>query len=359
MNVELVCSSRELFGADRSAIRLATLLETLGADVSLTVPASRPSLGMDQLAERRGLRMAAGGVVIASSRGLTGLRPSPRNAPPANIDLTIYNSSAVLARRGDSAPRALVLREWIDPQSARHRALVRYHGRRVAQVVAVSHGVGERWAACAGAPSVTEICPNWLEPQWLTRSGDESREGVLFAGRLNRWKGHGILADAFGRAFRDVPYSPSLTFLGAEGAGSPFHEAARALRERCAANGWTLADFDPDPRRWFRRAALVVVPSLRPEPFGNVVLEALSCGARVLAFPGGGIDDLAPRFGDPLMVVPRTVADLARGLGDWFASGGGGQSRRELSHTDDVIARHYTAEAAAPRWQAVLDRVAP
>lgn len=359
MNVELVCSSRELFGADRSAIRLATLLETLGADVSLTVPASRPSLGMDQLAERRGLRMAAGGVVIASSRGLTGLRPSPRNAPPANIDLTIYNSSAVLARRGDSAPRALVLREWIEPQSARHRALVRYHGRRVAQVVAVSHGVGERWAACAGAPSVTEICPNWLEPQWLTRSGDESREGVLFAGRLNRWKGHGILADAFGRAFRGVPDSPSLTFLGAEGAGSPFHEAARALRERCAANGWTLADFDPDPRRWFRHAALVVVPSLRPEPFGNVVLEALSCGARVLAFPGGGIDDLAPRFGDPLMVVPRTVADLARGLGDWFASGGGGQSRRELSHTDDVIARHYTAEAAAPRWQAVLDRVAP
>jgi hypothetical protein len=59
------------------------------------------------------------------------------------------------------------------------------------------------------------------------------------------------------------------------------------------------------------------------------------------------------------MVVPRTVTDLARGLGDWFATAGSGQSRSELSHTDAVIARHYTAEVAAPRWQAVLERVAP
>ena len=45
MRVEILCSSRELFGADRSALRLAGVLADIGADPALVVPAQRPELG--------------------------------------------------------------------------------------------------------------------------------------------------------------------------------------------------------------------------------------------------------------------------------------------------------------------------
>ncbi|MGH2950658.1 MAG: hypothetical protein ACRDKX_01270, partial [Solirubrobacterales bacterium] len=64
--IEIVGASREVFGADRSAVRLARLLGDLGAEVRLTVPASRPELGLDALAAESAVAMRPGPVVVAS-----------------------------------------------------------------------------------------------------------------------------------------------------------------------------------------------------------------------------------------------------------------------------------------------------
>ena len=347
-----------MFGSDRSAIRLATLLQGLGHRVALAVPRARPDHGFARLALERGLAVVEAPVTVVSSRGLSGIRGSSAAGPPGAAELTIYNTAAVARRAGDRRPRVLVLREWLDPHSVRHRALCAAQSRRVDAVVAVSNAVADRWRGLAGDRVPVEVCPNWLEPEWLAAERGGERRGVLFVGRLNAWKGQLALADAFARAFGSSADPPSLTFLGAEGPGSPFHRNAVELARRCDANGWRLLPFDPDPRPELRRAALVVVPSLRPEPFGNVTLEALASGARVLAFPGGGVDDLAPLFEGALTVVPRDVGALADALAGWERAGATPLAPDEHARALETLDARFTAKAAAPRWQRLLGRLA-
>jgi len=358
MRVEVVSASREMFGSDRSAVRLAELLEQIGHEARLAVPAARAELGLGRLAADRGLRVEPAPVVIASSRGLEGIARSLASRARSDAELTIYNSSAVVARRGDRRPRVLILREWLNPAWRPHRALSALHARRVDAVVAVSNGVAERWRACVGGSAVpVQVCPNWLEQGWLEDYARVDREGVLFVGRLNAWKGHWALVEAFEQAFASPRPQPSLTFLGAEAASSPFHREATRLAARCRRAGWRLLPFSSTPGEAMRRAALVVVPSQRPEPFGNVIVEALASGARVLAFPGGGVDDLAPLFGGALEVVERDPRALSAALARWSDEGSAAQASAERERVLATLRARFTAEAAAPCWREVLERV--
>jgi glycosyltransferase involved in cell wall biosynthesis len=358
LTIEVVCSSRELFGSDRSALRLAALLRGLGASARLALPASRPERGLQARAAELGLETTVAPVAIASSRGVTGAGALVDPRPRSDAQLTIHNTSAVLRRGGDHLPRVLVLREWLEPDSRRHRALCAWHARRSAAVVAISHAVAERWHAIAGDRIAIEVIPNWIEDEWIREAADQGeREGILFLGRLNAWKGQLALADGFERAFSDSKAAPTLTFAGAEGPDSPFATNAAELRRRCETRGWRLLAFEPDPRALLQRAALVVVPSLRPEPFGNVILEGLASGARVLAFEGGGVDDLAPLFDSALTVVPRGISQLASALTEWAQEGARAQSIEEHRAALATLRERFTAAAAKPRWRAVLDRV--
>jgi len=357
LTIEVVCSSRELFGSDRSALRLAALLRDLGHSPRLAVPAARPDRGLDGRAAELGLEEVRAPVAIASSRGVTGARAIVDPRPRSKAEVTIYNTSAVLRRAGDRRPRVLVLREWLDPKSRRHHALCAWHARRVDAVVAISAGVADRWRTIAGDRIPVDLCPNWLDDRWLEDASDAGRrEGILFLGRLNDWKGQLALADAHERAFGRGG-GPPLTFVGAEGPDSPFAAAAAELRRRCEAGGWRLLAFEPDPLPLLRSAALVVVPSLRPEPFGNVILEGLAAGARVIAFPGGGVDDLVPLFPRALTLVPRGVPQLAEALSEWAHDGARPQDADEHRAVLVTLRERFVAAAAAPRWHAVLDRV--
>jgi glycosyltransferase involved in cell wall biosynthesis len=248
-----------------------------------------------------------------------------------------------------------VLREWLHPHRPAHKALIALHRRRVDRVVAVSNGVAERWRAGAGERVPVEVIPNWLDESWPAGDPAADREGLLFVGRLNQWKGQLLLADAYERAFARSEDRPSLTYLGAEGPGSPFHDSAVDLRHRCDQLDARLLELTPDPRPVIGRAALVVVPSLRPEPFGNVILEALACGARVIAFPGGGVDDLAPAFPEAVEVVDRSLDALAASFERWWSAGGEAQPPEVHTATLATLRERFTAGGVAPVWERILD----
>lgn len=357
MRIEIVCPSRELFGSDRSAVRLGVLLRTLGHEVSLTLPRQRPGLGLDELAADAAIPARTDAVVVGSTRGLSGLRPTPRRGMH-HADLTIYNSTAVVACRGDKAPRALVVREWLMPGWARHRVLAAWHRRRIDVAIGVSEGVARQWRATAGGKVPVTVCHNWLDEPWFEFQPSADRSGLLFAGRLSAWKGQLALADAFERAFPTGAPQPSLTFLGAERAPSVFQRHAEDLRRRAQPRGWRVLETTDDARPHFAAASLVVVPSLRPEPFGNVILEGLASGARVIAFPGGGADDVAPIFEGAMEVVSRDTDELARALRRWWDAGGAPQSPEEHQRTRAGLREHFSAEAAAPRWREIVSTLA-
>lgn len=109
---------------------------------------------------------------------------------------------------------------------------------------------------------------------------------VAFLARMTPLKGGALLVRAVGIALAQLHTRITLTMVG-DGPERPQCEAvARHHGVDCAFVGW-----QPGPERFdaVRRAHLVAVPSVWPEPFGLVGLEAAAFGVPAIAFDVGGI----------------------------------------------------------------------
>jgi glycosyltransferase involved in cell wall biosynthesis len=361
VNVEILCSSRELFGADRSALRLAEALSAIGLNPTLVLPANRPELGLFDEAAGRGIPAREEPIAIASSGGIE----SPLALLPARgrarADLTIFNTTAVLGSPARVAKKVVVVREWLEPTSLRHRLLAVRHRFGADAVVGVSSGVVEQWRSCVRGPASQHVVHNWLDRTILRETAgaarDRARGGILCIGRFNRWKGQDALADAYERAFALESDRPALSFVGAQ-PGTGFDARAEELTRRGMKLGWEVLPFAADPASHFSSAALVVVPSLQPEPFGTVVLEAIAHGCRVVAFDGGGPSDMAADFPGMLKLVSRGGSGLAAALSAWWQEGGTALSAEESERARQAMESYYSPEAGAASWQAVVETLA-
>jgi glycosyltransferase involved in cell wall biosynthesis len=190
----------------------------------------------------------------------------------------------------------------------------------------------------------------------MDREVNIDRTGILCIGRFNNWKGQEALAEAYEQAFASTAEHPLLRFVGAQ-QGTEFEDRSNALKTRGECWGWEVLPFVSDPADYFRKAALVVVPSLKPEPFGMVMLEALAYGCRVLAFEGGGPSDVAVDFPDAVKVIKRDRLILAEELANWWRLGGVALTGGELGDTWDTLYRRYSPEIRAESWQRIVDAV--
>jgi glycosyltransferase involved in cell wall biosynthesis len=138
---------------------------------------------------------------------------------------------------------------------------------------------------------------------------------LLFLGRMDRLKGGSYLIDALPRVARAVGAPLRLTFAGDGPARARWERRAAACT---AAEPLVRIDF----AGWLDRAAidrrleasdLLVLPSLWPEPFGLVGLEAARHWLPVAAFAVGGVPDwLRPGLNGQLADGhPPTVEGLA------------------------------------------------
>ncbi|HEU4557630.1 MAG TPA: glycosyltransferase family 4 protein [Longimicrobium sp.] len=159
---------------------------------------------------------------------------------------------------------------------------------------------------------------------------------ILFLGRMTRLKGGDVLIRAVARAQRRIGRSLALTLSGDGPQRAEWQALARELGVEADFPGWVDAD---ERLRLIRSASVLAVPSVWPEPFGLVGLEAASQGVPAVAFDVGGIGEwlkdgdngrLVP--GDP----PRAEA-LAEALA-WAAQ-----------HPHELVAMRPRALAAARR----------
>ncbi len=132
---------------------------------------------------------------------------------------------------------------------------------------------------------------------------------VLFAGRLVPEKG----VDRLLRALASVPGSPRLLIAG-DGAARPSlaHLAQRlGIAERVEFLGWLPPAQVEDV---MDRASVVAIPSIWPEGFGIVGIEAMAHGRPVVAFDVGGIREWLRHEETGLLVPPDDIRSLAEAL---------------------------------------------
>jgi glycosyltransferase involved in cell wall biosynthesis len=146
-------------------------------------------------------------------------------------------------------------------------------------------------------------------------SGHTGRRRVVFAGRIVRPKGVDVLI----RAACDV--DAELVVCGDGRDLEEMRTLAQSLgvEKRICFTGWLGAD---QLAQQLADASVVVVPSLWPEPFGLVGIEALAAGRPAVASSTGGIGDWLEDGVSGLCVPPGDVPLLAGALNELLADPG-------------------------------------
>jgi glycosyltransferase involved in cell wall biosynthesis len=140
---------------------------------------------------------------------------------------------------------------------------------------------------------------------------------ATLAGRLNSWKGQSLLIEA-------------MALLCASGRMGDLHVAIvgdvvpgqdairdRLLDQTAAAGLGSRVHFMPfvdDIWPIWHASDIGVVPSIEPEPFGMVAIEAMACGVPVVAAAHGGLVDIVDDGATGFLFPPRDAAALAQVL---------------------------------------------
>ncbi len=177
--------------------------------------------------------------------------------------------------------------------------------RRADLVVSYSRAV-DRHLAANGLPR-RAIVPYFPTLAPKTGSGHATRRRVVFAGRLVPSKG----ADVLIRATAEV--NTELVICGDGRQKDELRTLARRLgvESRIHFKGWVSAEELADE---LANASVVAMPSVWPEPFGIVGIEALAAGRPAIASATGGIVDWLEGGVCGLLVAPGNAVALARAL---------------------------------------------
>jgi glycosyltransferase involved in cell wall biosynthesis len=207
------------------------------------------------------------------------------------------------------------------------------------EYLAVSHAMARAWAAAGVPPQRITVVPNGVDTDAFPASTpaqvraaraalgiDDATPTVLYYGRLTASKGVLALLEAWGRVLTTASDRLPVTTV-TTGRAAPRREPllvlAGALYPADAPAVQRAIDALPDgsvlvlPERddvvpLLHAADLVVVPSIEPEGFGRVVVEAMSAGRPVVAAASGGTGEILAGEWARFTVDPEDTAALAK-----------------------------------------------
>jgi glycosyltransferase involved in cell wall biosynthesis len=178
---------------------------------------------------------------------------------------------------------------------------------------------------------------------------------VGIIGRLAPWKGQHVFLDAMAQVLRKHPD------LNARVIGSSlFGEEDYSEQLRCQSNELGIADgvdfvsFREDIAAELARLTVAVHASTVPEPFGQVVVEAMACGVPVVATNAGGPAEIIDDGTDGLLVPGGNPEALAEAVGRLLEDA---DLRDRLSQAGLEKAERYRPERVAAEIEAVYATV--
>lgn len=185
--------------------------------------------------------------------------------------------------------------------------------------------------ASDGVIVVSEAVGRHLRPTWLARrrvalvhNGIASRAShpialpdvgdpkVAFVGRLNRWKGYEIFVEA-ARLVGERSAGVGFVVAGGPPEGEEWRRDDLRVRLERSGLGDRVAvlGYWPDAPGLFDSVQIAVAPSLWPDPFPTVILEAMRSGCAIVASNHGGAPEMIENEVSGLLVPPGDVKALA------------------------------------------------
>ncbi|MDQ1120253.1 MULTISPECIES: glycosyltransferase [Pseudoxanthomonas] len=142
-----------------------------------------------------------------------------------------------------------------------------------------------------------------------TVPGAHRRWRIAIIGRINTWKGQQFALEALAR----LASAPQIE-LRIVGDVFPGYEPLLTALDQTAADCRFPVErigFVRQPGPHFEWADFVLIPSLLPEPFGRVAIEAFSIGRPVIASAGGGLQEIVADGVNGFLFAPGNAQALA------------------------------------------------
>jgi glycosyltransferase involved in cell wall biosynthesis len=223
-------------------------------------------------------------------------------------------------------------------------------------VISSSRGVAQDLTAQFGVdPSRVRVIPNPVDVDAVQASAAEPLEAahqerwqrpvIVAAGRLADAKNYPLLIEALALVRARVPAT-----LFVLGQGERADDLRRFAAERGLGDVIVWCGFQSNPWKYMARADVFALTS-RYEGFGNVLVEAMACGAPVVATRSPGTEDIVRDGVDGLLTrhtAEAVAASITRLLSD-------SAERDRFRAAARESARRFATPAIAQSYQTVFD----
>lgn len=180
------------------------------------------------------------------------------------------------------------------------------------RLIAVSNAVKAHLISTRAPEKKISVIYNGIEkPTKTLLSHTHNGIHFLFVGRLEVEKGLAFFLSELAR-FTDKQWHFSIV-----GSGSQENILRRLVFDFGIDERVTFAGFCPNPIEWFRKADIVVMPSIK-EGFGLAAIEAFSCAVPVFASDAGGLPEIVSDSKNGFVFMSQNSESLNRGLSKVF-----------------------------------------
>ncbi|MFQ6084098.1 MAG: glycosyltransferase family 4 protein [Candidatus Aminicenantia bacterium] len=188
------------------------------------------------------------------------------------------------------------------------------------KIIVISDAVKEKFAWIGNKNKVikihnavdTKIFRPGLDIEYLLNEFNVKRDKKIVGifSRIDPWKGH-ILFFNSARIIKDN--IPNLMFLVAgEGEKEYKNQLINYVETLGLKNNVIFTGFRKDIPKLMNLCDVIVNPSIEPEPFGRVIIEAMACGKVVVATKIGGVMETVEDNVTGILVSPKNAQALAQ-----------------------------------------------
>ena len=232
----------------------------------------------------------------ANSLGIATVSTVHSKFAPANIFKKIYNGKML------KADRVIAISHFVENEIFTH------YGKS---------GVAEKLSVIHRGVDLGMFDPKAVNQQRIIAEADrlglpDDKSIIMLPARATSWKGHEILIQALAQlSDKDA----ILMLLGIEDGPPAYAEKLRTMAVLYGLGGRVrIGAGSRDMPAALMLADVVAMPSIKPEPFGRVAIEALAMGRPVVAFRHGGAVESIDEGRTGWLADPLSVDSLAEAL---------------------------------------------
>lgn len=153
-------------------------------------------------------------------------------------------------------------------------------------------------------------------PDITIKTKKEDAINILLIGRLTSWKGQMFFLQAFAQLMKNDDYNLNVRIVGEvfEDQVSYKNGLLAFVKNNRLEKVVTFKSFTDNPKNEYEWSDIVIVPSVRPEPFGRVAIEAMSASRCVVAANHGGLTEIITNKIDGVLFEPNNIDSLVNSL---------------------------------------------